>query len=167
MFLVCEIIYLLSVLPFEKSTQVQKRKLLLAFGSGDLRGFTIVDLNDHAVFEAIWRLSRNETHSLCPQYIDFIYTFSLSSPFCTRNPPAQLKQFSMFCFDLILRGKFKRSKIALLLVSAVLWLIFRQANNTQGSFINHVDTFLDFFNPLPLSQTILLYMSYIVKQTFG
>ena len=91
------------------------------WGSGDLRGFTIVDLNDHAAFEAIWRLSRNETHSLCPQYIDFIYTFSLSSPFCTRNPPAQLKQFSMFCFDLILRGKFKRSKIALLLALAVLF----------------------------------------------
>ena len=103
----------------------------MTFGSGDLRGFTIVDLNDHAAFEAIWRLSRNETHSLCPQYIDFIYTFSLSSPFCTRNPPVQLKQFSMFCFDLILRGKFKRSKIALLLVLvAVLWLIFRQTNNT-------------------------------------
>ena len=121
-------------LPFENKCRasveeyVQKRKLLLTFG--DLRGFTIVDLNDHAVFEAIWRLSRNETHSLCPQYIDFIYTFSLSSPFCTRNPPAQLKQFSMFCFDLILRGKFKRSKIALLLVLAVLWLIFRQTNNT-------------------------------------
>ena len=136
MFLVCEIIYLLSVLPFEKTTQVQKRKLLLTFGSGDLRGFTIVDLNDHAAFEAIWRLSRNETHSLCPQYIDFIYTFSLSSPFCTRNPPAQLKQFSMFCFDLILRGKFKRSKIALLLVlAAVLWLIFRQTNNTQRQLV--------------------------------
>ena len=41
--------------------------------------------------------------------------------FCTRNPPAQLKQFSMFCFDLILRGKFKRSKIALLLALAVLF----------------------------------------------
>ena len=84
-------------LPFEKSRAsdveeyVQKRKLLLTFG--DLRGFTIVDLNDHAAFEAIWRLSRNETHSLCLLlYIDFICL----SP--TRNPPAQLKQFSFVLF---------------------------------------------------------------------
>ena len=130
MFLICQNLYLIIVSYLLKRVLRSKRGNSY-WGSGDLRGFTIVDLNDHAAFEAIWRLSRNETHSLCPQYIDFIYTFSLSSPFCTRNPPVQLKQFSMFCFDLILRGKFKRSKIALLLVLvAVLWLIFRQTNNT-------------------------------------
>ena len=124
MFLICQNLNLLIVSYLLKRVLRSKRGNSY-WGSGDLRGFTIVDLNDHAAFEAIWRLSRNETHSLCPQYIDFIYTFSLSSPFCTRNPPAQLKQFSMFCFDLILRGKFKRSKIALLLVlAAVLFVAY-------------------------------------------
>ena len=69
--------------------------------------------------------------TLCVLYIYWFYLLSVTV-FPSHNPPAQLKQSSTFCFDLILRGKFKRSKIAFLVDGA-------EANVGQPNTIQNSD----------------------------
>ena len=135
MFLICQNLYLLIVSYLLKRVLRSKRGNfywhLVLVTSEDSQSLILMIMQPLRPFGGYQEMKL--THSVINILIlSILSVFLPPFGFCTRNPPAQLKQFSMFCFDLILRGKFKRSKIAFLVDGA-------EANVGQPNTIQNSD----------------------------